>query len=61
MHGIEPFYNWRHLYIASEDNQSPFTIKSTVNLNIQIQFIISIFIRNGTTLEAKLFTLKYYL
>jgi hypothetical protein len=24
MHGIEPFYNWRHLYIASEDNQSPF-------------------------------------
>ena len=24
MHTIEPFYNWRHLYIASEDNQSPF-------------------------------------
>jgi hypothetical protein len=24
VHTIEPFYNWRHLYIASEDEQSPF-------------------------------------
>lgn len=24
MHEIEPFYNWRHEYIASEDEQSPF-------------------------------------
>ncbi|MCE3280858.1 MAG: hypothetical protein K0S44_3049 [Bacteroidetes bacterium] len=24
MHSIEPFYNWRHLYIASEDEKSPF-------------------------------------
>ncbi|MEN5233809.1 hypothetical protein [Sphingobacterium faecium] len=24
MHEIEPFYNWRHDYIASEDEQSPF-------------------------------------
>jgi hypothetical protein len=24
MHAIEPFYNWRHLYIASEDEHSPF-------------------------------------
>lgn len=24
MHTIEPHYNWRHLYIASEDNRSPF-------------------------------------
>jgi hypothetical protein len=24
MHTIEPHYNWRHLYIASEDNLSPF-------------------------------------
>jgi hypothetical protein len=24
MHDIEPYYNWRHLYIASEDRQSPF-------------------------------------
>ena len=24
MHEIEPFYNWRHLYIAAEDPQSPF-------------------------------------
>ncbi len=24
MHSIEPFYNWQHLYIASEDPQSPF-------------------------------------
>lgn len=24
MHTIEPYYNWRHLYIASEDPQSPF-------------------------------------
>lgn len=24
MHEIEPFYNWRHLYIASEDENSPF-------------------------------------
>lgn len=24
MHTIEPFYNWRHLYIADEDPQSPF-------------------------------------
>ena len=24
MHSIEPFYNWRHLYIASEDERSPF-------------------------------------
>ena len=24
MHTIEPYYNWRHLYIASEDSESPF-------------------------------------
>lgn len=24
MHEIEPFFNWRHLYIAEEDEQSPF-------------------------------------
>ncbi len=24
MHAIEPYYNWRHLYIASEDERSPF-------------------------------------
>jgi hypothetical protein len=24
MHTIEPHYNWRHLYIASEDERSPF-------------------------------------
>ncbi len=24
MHSIEPYYNWRHLYIASEDSLSPF-------------------------------------
>jgi hypothetical protein len=24
MHDIEPYYNWRHLYIASEDDLSPF-------------------------------------
>ena len=24
MHTIEPYYNWRHLYIASEDPESPF-------------------------------------
>ncbi|MFA8298850.1 MAG: hypothetical protein ACEPOV_01680 [Hyphomicrobiales bacterium] len=24
MHDIEPYYNWRHLYIASEDDKSPF-------------------------------------
>ncbi len=24
MHDIEPYYNWRHLYVASEDPQSPF-------------------------------------
>lgn len=24
MHEIEPFYNWRHLYVAEEDENSPF-------------------------------------
>ncbi len=24
MQDIEPFYNWRHLYVAEEDEQSPF-------------------------------------
>ena len=24
MHEIEPYYNWRHLYIAEEDSKSPF-------------------------------------
>ena len=24
MHDIEPYYSWRHLYIASEDRRSPF-------------------------------------
>ncbi len=24
MHDIEPFYNWRHIYIAEEDKRSPF-------------------------------------
>jgi hypothetical protein len=24
MHDIEPFYNWRHIYISEEDERSPF-------------------------------------
>ena len=24
MHDIEPFYNWRHIYVADEDPKSPF-------------------------------------
>ena len=24
MHELEPFYNWQHLYLASEDEESPF-------------------------------------
>ena len=24
MHDIEPFYNWRHIYVAEEDSLSPF-------------------------------------
>lgn len=24
MHEIEPYYNWRHLYVAAEDTRSPF-------------------------------------
>ncbi len=24
MHDIEPFFNWRHIYVAEEDPQSPF-------------------------------------
>ena len=24
MHDIEPFYNWRHIYVSEEDKQSPF-------------------------------------
>ena len=24
MHNIEPFYNWRHIYISEEDERSPF-------------------------------------
>ena len=24
MHNIEPFYNWRHIYLSEEDKQSPF-------------------------------------
>jgi len=24
MHNIEPFYNWRHIYVSEEDERSPF-------------------------------------
>ena len=24
MHSIEPFYNWRHIYVSEEDSRSPF-------------------------------------
>jgi len=24
MHDIEPYYNWRHIYISEEDERSPF-------------------------------------
>ena len=24
MHDIEPFYNWRNFYVASDDERSPF-------------------------------------
>jgi len=24
MHNIEPFYNWRHIYVSEEDTRSPF-------------------------------------
>ncbi len=27
MHDIEPFYNWRHLYVAEEDERSPFYMR----------------------------------
>src|SRR5678810_1387575 len=24
MHDIEPYYNWRHIYVSEEDQRSPF-------------------------------------
>src|ERR1700716_4130645 len=24
MHNIEPYYNWRHIYVSEEDERSPF-------------------------------------
>ena len=24
MHDIEPYYNWRHIYVSEEDEKSPF-------------------------------------
>src|SRR5574343_1915301 len=24
MHDIEPFYNWRHIYVSEQDERSPF-------------------------------------
>ncbi|MFT5970581.1 MAG: hypothetical protein ACI8ZO_001095 [Flavobacteriales bacterium] len=33
MHTIEPFFNWRHLYITSEDNLSPFYAYTNSEVN----------------------------
>jgi hypothetical protein len=39
MHSIEPHYNWRHLYIASEDVRSPFYN----HVNSEFEFTHSIY------------------
>ena len=33
MHNIEPFYNWRHIYISEEDPLSPFYGRTILSLN----------------------------
>ncbi len=39
MHDIEPYYNWRHIYIASDDERSPMSGKA----NSEIEFTHSIY------------------
>lgn len=39
MHSIEPYFNWRHLYIASEDPNSPFYNR----VNSEFEFTDSVY------------------
>ena len=38
MHDIEPYYNWRHLYTAEEDEKSPFLLYTQAEIHLQWAF-----------------------
>ena len=55
MHEIEPFYNWRHIYVSEEDAKSPFYGREYSEFEFSHSFIIIIYTRNGMNLEAALY------
>lgn len=55
MQNIEPFYNWRHIYISEDDERSPFLVEFIRNLSFPKLFIIFTSTRNGMTLAAGLY------
>ena len=56
MHNIEPFYNWRHIYVSEEDELLLFMAASILSLNLPRRFTIIIFILNGMILAAVPYT-----
>ncbi len=49
MHTLEPHYRWRHLYIASEDERSPFYGYQ----NSEVYFTDKIYDHDSPTVFAK--------
>jgi hypothetical protein len=56
MQDIEPFYNWRYIYVSEKTSFRLFTEEPTLNLNFPWPFTIIISIRNGMILAAALYT-----
>ncbi|MEI9956833.1 MAG: hypothetical protein WDM90_11140 [Ferruginibacter sp.] len=56
MQNIEPYFNWRHLYAAEEDELSPFYGRTYSEFEFSQQYIIITSIRNGTILAAVPYT-----
>ena len=52
MHDIEPFYNWRHIYVVKKMRGHPFIKGIILSLNLPLPFTIIISIRNGMILAA---------
>jgi hypothetical protein len=56
MHDIEPYYNWRHIYVSEEDQRSPFYNRHYSEFEFTSTVYNYYIIRNGMILAAARFT-----
>ncbi len=56
MHNIEPYFNWRHMYAAEEDERSPFFGRTYSEFEYSQSVYIITFTLNGMSLEVRHYT-----